>query len=59
MRLHKLTQNRSHQFAVDVSEKYRLVFELIDENGNTIKDPEYPRELVRIIKIIEVVNYHV
>lgn len=59
LRLHKLTGDRSHQYAVDVSEKYRLVFEILDEEGLAIKDPEYPRNLVHIIKIIEVVNYHV
>lgn len=57
-RLHKLTANRKFQFAVDAKEKVRIVFYLIDENDEIIEDPDVPKEQVRKIRIIEVVDYH-
>lgn len=57
-RLHKLTGNRKFQFAVDIKEKFRIVFYLVDENDEIIEDPDVPKNSVRKIRIIEVVNYH-
>lgn len=57
--LHKLTQNRSDQYAVWAKEKYRIIFYALDDNENIIRDPDYPKKQIKKIKIIEVVNYHV
>lgn len=59
MGLHKLTGNRKNQFAVWAKDKYRIVFYALDDEEQIIKDPDVPRDLIRKIKIIEVVNYHV
>ena len=45
-RCHSLTNNRSEQYAMDLIQPYRLVFEKDDENE------------IRIVKIIEIIDYH-
>ena len=57
--LHKLKNNRKDQYAVWVKEKYRIVFYPLDDNLEIIRDPEFPKEKIRSINILEVVNYHV
>lgn len=57
--LHKLTGNRKNQYAVWAKEKYRIIFYALDENDKKITNPDFPKEEIRGINIIEVVNYHV
>ena len=45
-RCHSLTNNRSEQYAMDLIQPYRLIFEKDDENE------------IRIVKIIEIIDYH-
>lgn len=42
---HKLTGNRSGQYAMHLSEPYRLIFNIVDEK-------------IEIANIIEIVDYH-
>ena len=44
-RCHPLKGNRKNQFAVDLVQPYRLVFEKI-------------RNEIQVVKIIEIINYH-
>jgi len=59
MGLHKLTADRKHQYAVWIKEKYRIVFYGLYDDHTIIEDSDYPKESIKKIRIIEVVNYHV
>lgn len=58
MRLHMLTGNLKHQFSVSAKEKYRICFWGLDDEGNEIMDPTWPKEKIKAIKITKVEDYH-
>lgn len=55
---HKLTGKRKHQWAVDISGNYRLIFE-IDQDPVPMKSAtEIDFVSVTRIRIVEVIDYH-
>lgn len=56
--LHELSGNRDGQLAVNLTGKYRLIFEPANQPLPKKKDGGLDRTRVTEITIIEVVNYH-
>ena len=57
-RRHQLTGKRKEQFAVDLSQPYRLVFEVGQLPVPRKKDGGIDLDKVNFIKILEVIDYH-
>lgn len=55
-RCHRLSQNREGQYAVNLIEPYRLVFQPLADDGSVLVNAE-PIHIERV-KILEVVDYH-
>ena len=58
VRLHQLSQNRDEQFAVDLVNPNRLVFEPYHDPIPRMKDGGIDLQKVTAIKILEVTDYH-
>lgn len=57
-RCHELGQDRKGQFAVDLKDPFRLVFEPADEPVPKLKDGGIDLSAVTAVRVLEVVNYH-
>ena len=57
-RCHKLEGDRKVQFAVTLTEPFRLIFELAGDSSLFIEDGRINNELVAGVEIVEIGNYH-
>lgn len=57
-RCHELAQNRKGQFAVDLVQPYRLIFEPLEDPVPRKADGGIDLEKVSAVRIIEVEDYH-
>jgi proteic killer suppression protein len=55
---HELTGNRKGQWACDLDQPYRLIFEPHEKPIPTDSNDKYIWSEIKSIKIIEIVNYH-
>lgn len=58
IRCHQLREDRDEQFAIDIGQPYRLIFEVDHDPIPRDKFGGIDRERVTAIKIIEVIDYH-
>lgn len=57
-RYHELTGDRKGQWACDLDQPYRMVFEPHEKPIPTDKDSKYIWSEIKGVKIIEIINYH-
>lgn len=55
---HELVDNRKGQWACDLDQPYRLIFEPIEKPIPTSKDGNYLWVEIKGIELIEITNYH-
>lgn len=55
---HELTDNRKGQWACDLDQPYRLIFEPKERPIPTDPDGKYIWIEIKAVELIEVVNYH-
>lgn len=55
---HELVGDRKGQWACDLDQPYRLVFEPTEKPIPTDKDGKYIWKAIRVIDIVEIVDYH-
>lgn len=57
-RCHVLTGDRAGQFALDVGQPYRLIFEPEHDPIPTLDDGGFDWDRITAIRILEVIDYH-
>ena len=57
-RCHQLTQDRDEQFAVDIRNQHRLIFEVANDPIPRKSDGGIDLKQVTSIRIIEIADYH-
>ncbi len=55
---HELTQNRKGQWACDLDQPYRLIFEPLEKPIPTGEDGKYIWVKILGVEIVEITNYH-
>jgi proteic killer suppression protein len=55
---HPLKGDRKGQFALELPDGFRLIFEPLDENGEAIRKEDFDYKSVRRVKIIDIKDYH-
>lgn len=55
---HELVENRKGQWACDLDQPYRLIFEPHEDPIPTDKDGKYIRIEIKGVEIVEIENYH-
>jgi toxin HigB-1 len=55
---HELTENRKGQWACDLDQPYRLIFEPCEKPVPTDENGKYIWVEIKCVEVIEIINYH-